>query len=196
MQVLTITALLRAQATTFGQSGTEYFSFMAQTAAQKPIQVMITENVLVNAGYSRTALHQVLGAQLLLSNSVNSTTGEITTAEDRVNRVLNGEIYPPTGKPLTFVIATAVDSSLTITEEAMEHRNNVDAKVQVELTLERERTRLKEQAQRARERAIARQRAQLGITSQPPVTNPEPTPETTEPVAPEVAPVTAEDSPF
>lgn len=186
MQVLTITALLRAQATTFGQSPTEYFSFMAQTAAKKPVQVMITENVLVNAGYSRTALHQVLGAQLLLNNSVNSTTGEVTTAEERVSKVLNGEIYPPTGKPLTFVIANAVDSSLTITEEAMEHRNNVDAKVQVELAVERERTRLKEIAKRARERAAARQQAQLGIT-------PEPTPEPTAEVAPEVA---AEDSPF
>lgn len=193
MQVLTITALLRAQATTFGQSPTEYFSFMAQTAAQKPVQVMITENVLVNAGYSRTALHQVLGAQLLLNNSVNSTTGEVTTAEERVSKVLNGEIYPPTGKPLTFVIANAVDSSLTITEEAMEHRNNVDAKVQVELAVERERNRLKEQAARARERALARQRAQLG-GGQPPVSN---TPEDpiVEPTE-EIAPVTAEDSPF
>lgn len=193
MQVLTITALLRAQATTFGQSPTEYFSFMAQTAAQKPVQVMITENVLVNAGYSRTALHQVLGAQLLLNNSVNSTTGEVTTAEERVSKVLNGEIYPPTGKPLTFVIANAVDSSLTITDEAIEHRNTVDTKVQVELALEKERNRLKEQAARTRQRALARQQAQLGITSQPPVTTPEPT---AEEVAPEVAPVAAEDSPF
>jgi hypothetical protein len=193
VQVLTINALLSAQPTKLGN--TEYFQFAAETANNKPIRVMLSENLLLNAGYSRSALHQLFGATLYVGDTVDQQTGAVTSAAERVNRVLNGEIYPPTGKPYTFVLATAVSDSVSVTDEAIEHRNNVDVKVQVEITIERERTRLKEQAQRARERAIARQQAQMKL-QQPPVTNPEPTPETTEAVAPEeVAPV-AEDSPF
>lgn len=194
MQVLTINALLSAQPTVLGN--TEYFSFLAQTATQKPIQVMLSANLLSKAGYSQSALHQTVGANVIVGNNVDQQTGVITTADERVNRVLNGEIYPPTGKPYSFVLATSVNDRITVTEEAIEHRNFVDAKVQTELALEKERNRLKEQAQRARERAVARQQAQLGITSQPPVTTPEPTPEPTAEVAPEVVPDTAEDSPF
>lgn len=191
MQVLTINALLSAQPTVLGN--TEYFSFLAQTATQKPIQVMLSANLLSKAGYSQSALHQTVGASVIVGNTVDQQTGAITTADERVNRVLNGEIYPPTGKPYSFVLATSVNDRITVTEEAIEHRNTVDAKVQVELALEKERNRLKEQAQRARERALARQRAQLG-GGQPPVSN---TPEApiVEPTE-EIAPVTAEDSPF
>lgn len=191
MQTLTINALLSAQPTKLGE--TEYFQFAAETANNKPIRVMLSENLLLNAGYSRSALHQLLGASLYVGDTVDLQTGVVTTAVERVNRVLNGEIYPRTGKPYTFVLATAVSDSVSVTEEAIEHRNSVDVKVQVELTLERERTRLKEQAARARERALARQRAQFG-GGQPPVSN---TPEApiVEPTE-EIAPVTAEDSPF
>lgn len=191
MQVLTINALLSAQPTVLGN--TEYFSFLAQTSTQKPIQVMLSANLLSKAGYSQSALHQTVGANVIVGNTVDQQTGVITTADERVNRVLNSEIYPPTGKPYSFVLATSVNDRITVTEEAIEHRNTVDAKVQVELALEKERNRLKEQAARARERALARQRAQLG-GGQPPVSN---TPEApiVEPTE-KIAPVTAEDSPF
>lgn len=154
---------------------------------------MLSANLLSKAGYSQSALHQTVGANVIVGNTVDQQTGVITTADERVNRVLNSEIYPPTGKPYSFVLATSVNDRITVTEEAIEHRNTVDAKVQVELALEKERNRLKEQAARARERALARQRAQLG-GGQPPVSN---TPEApiVEPTE-KIAPVTAEDSPF
>ncbi len=194
MQVLTINALLSAQPTVLGN--TEYFSFLAQTATQKPIQVMLSANLLSKAGYSQSALHQVMGANVIVGDTVDQQTGVLTTADERVNRVLNGEIYPPTGKPYSFVLATSVNDRVTVTEEAIEHRNYVDAKVQTELALEKERTRLKALAQRQRERAAARLSAQIG-GSKPPTPNDEPAAERTvteQPVA-ETQPAD-EDGPF
>lgn len=194
MQVLTINALLSAQPTVLGN--TEYFSFLASTATQKPIQVMLSANLLSKAGYSQSALHQVMGANVIVGDNVDQQTGVLTTADERVNRVLNGEIYPPTGKPYSFVLATSVNDRVTVTEEAIEHRNYVDAKVQTELALEKERTRLKALAQRQRERAAARLAAQIG-GSKPPTPNDDPAAETTpteQPVA-ETQPADA-DSPF
>lgn len=118
MTKLTLVECLDHQGTIMGKS--DYFLFSAVTADETQIDVMLSENLIKKAGFKTSMLDYVSGSTLLLGDEKDITDRSIVTAtaEERVERVLNGEIYERTGNPYSFVLCTAATDRLTASENA------------------------------------------------------------------------------
>jgi len=138
VEKLTLVECLDHQGTMMGAKGTEYFLFSAVTSDETEINVMLSESLIKRAGFKTTLLDYVSGSVLKLGDEkdLNDRSIVTATATERIERVLNGEIYERTGNPYSFVLCTAATDVLIASENAKaikrEDGNATNAKVVVE----------------------------------------------------------------
>lgn len=92
---------------------TDYAVFTCSTPSNENIQVAVTHNLLERRGVDIPLLDNFVSSTLLVNDDIDSRTGELTSAEDRVQRVLDGSfINPRTGKPITLLTMNSANGSL------------------------------------------------------------------------------------
>lgn len=191
MAKLTLVECLDHQGTIMGKS--DYFLFSAVTANETEINVMLSENLIKKAGFKTTLLDYVNGSVLKLGDEkdINDRSIVTATAQERIDRVLNGEIYERTGNPYSFVLCTAASDVLIASENAKaikrEDGNAIGAKVVVEKEKQRKLDALANANIRLMERL--RKKAEGLKNEEPPATPPPALDKQDDDVAPQPAPV-------
>lgn len=137
---------------TFGQ--TDYVVFNAETTDKHPIAVAITHNALRKTGVDIMLVDSLVGSTVIIKDSVDNRTGLVLTAEEKVNRIVNGEINPNSGKPFSIVLCNALDCSILKSEiylaETKDLASSISAKVVIEKEKERKLLAMKRASDRLR----------------------------------------------
>jgi hypothetical protein len=124
----------------FGPSGTEHYSFIvSEPLGGETMTAFLSETVLRKAGMSTDYLDAVVGCTLNLQDATN-LEGFVTTAEDRIDDVLNGD--------RNFLLVSAANGRLIKSELQKEQarRDSVDIKARIAVEMQKERDFKKKQA--------------------------------------------------
>jgi len=96
---------------------TDYAVFSCSTVNNEPIQVAVTHNLLERRGVDIPMLDSFVNSILLVNDDTDSRTGEFTSAEERVQRVIDGTfINPRTGKPISLLTINSANGGLIKSE--------------------------------------------------------------------------------
>lgn len=92
---------------------TDYAVFTCSTVNNEQLQVAVTHNLLERRGVDIPMLDSFVSSTLLVNDDVDSRTAEFTSAEDRVQRVLDGTfINPRTGRPISLLTINSANGGL------------------------------------------------------------------------------------
>jgi hypothetical protein len=116
---------------------TEYAVFTCTTSENKTIPVAVTHNLLERRGVNINLLDSLVTSTILVNDDVDSRTGEITSADERVNRIINGTfINERTGRPVSLLTVNSANGGLLkaelYTAETKDLASSIQAKVQTE----------------------------------------------------------------
>lgn len=135
---------------TFGQ--TDYVVFNAETTEKHPIAVAITHNALRRTGVDIMLVDSLVGSTVIIKDSTDNRTGLVLTAEEKVNRVVNGEINPNSGKPFSIVLCNALECSIVKSELYLAETKDLASSISAKVNMEKEKERKLLAMKRANER--------------------------------------------
>ena len=169
MEKLTLVECLNHQGTIMGAKGTEYFLFSAVTSDETEINVMLSENLIKKAGFKTTLLDYVSGSVLKLGDEkdLNDRSIVTATATERIERVLNGEIYEKNGTPYSFVLCTAAIDFLIASENAKAIKREDGNATNAKVVVEKEKQRKLDALANAQARLMERLRKKATTTTPP-----------------------------
>jgi hypothetical protein len=138
---------------------TEYFMFDARTEKNEDVQVMLSENMLLRAGISDSYLYDELaGSSVMLGDQRDRYDRDVieATAEERIQRVLDGEIYERTGQPYSFVLCNSATDRIVVGDLFRVARKELTATVNAKAKIEADEKRRQEKLRLAMERLAQR----------------------------------------
>lgn len=145
---------------TFGQ--TDYVVFQAETTDKHPVVVAITQNALIGANINLSLVDYLNGSSITIKDDTDIRTGEFISGEDRVNRVVNQDINPVTGRPYQIVLANRANCSITKSELYLAETKDFASAVQSKVVIEQ----AKERKLNAMRRASDRLRNAIGVKAE------------------------------
>ena len=187
---LTITESMSQDSIMFGTR--EYFPFMAQTEKREDLQIMLSQSMLSRAGFKdATLFDELVGCTVLIGHQMDRDDRSVidATAEERIQRVLDGEIYEATGRPYTFVLCNAASDAIKVSDLVRQDRKEFAARVKAEKEVVQDR-----EAKREKLRLAMLKLAQRTANVAPKTETPKV--EEKEPVKNPVAETVADEDPF
>jgi hypothetical protein len=124
---------------TFGQ--TDYVVFNAETTDKHPIAVAITHNALRRTGIDIMLVDSLVGSTVIIKDSTDNRTGLVLSADEKVNRVVNAEINPNTGKPFSIVLCNALDCSILKSDIYLADTKDLASSISAKVVMEKEKER-------------------------------------------------------
>lgn len=139
----------------------DYVIFDAFTKENQPVSVGISHNALRRLNVEIGLADSLKGSTVIIKDSTDIKTGLIVTAEEKVNRVVNEEINPKTGRPYSLILCSStLDFSLLKSElyvaESKDIISATNAKVVIEKDKERKLLAIKRATERLRGYATAK----------------------------------------
>lgn len=135
---------------TFGN--TDYAMFDAETADNQQLVVGITHNALRSSGINLSLLDSLMGSTLIVKDDTDIRTGELVTAEERINRVVNQEINPNSGRPYQVVLLNRANCSVMKSELYLAENKDLASSISAKVVIEKEKERKLLSAKRASDR--------------------------------------------
>lgn len=135
---------------TFGQ--TDYAVVNAETADKQPIVVAVTHNALTRAGINLSLLDSLTGSTIVVKDDKDIRTGELSTGESKVDRVINQEMNPYTGRPYQIVLLNSGNCSILKSDLYLAENKDLASSISAKVVIEKEKERKLLSAKRASDR--------------------------------------------
>ncbi len=155
----------------------DYFEFSAMTADGQTLTALLSENLLKRAGFTNVELYDdAVGSVLLVGNQMDIDNRDVVkaTAEERVQRVIDGDINEDTGTPYRFLLCTAASDRINASETARASRRDMVAKENAEVKIAKARESRLEKLRAAQQRLKERNARREAIAAAKEQPDPEP----------------------
>jgi hypothetical protein len=135
---------------TFGQ--TDYAMFNAETTEKQPVVVAVTHNALTRAGINLSLLDSLTSSTIVVKDDTDVRSGELVTGDSKVDRVINQEINPISGKPYQIVLLNSANCSILKSDLYLAENKDLASSISAKVVIEKEKERKLLSAKRASDR--------------------------------------------
>lgn len=129
---------------TFGN--TDYVTVIAETSDNVQIPVALSQNLLRKTGIHEGLYDSLAGSHIIVKDDTNIQTGEFTTADDRIQQVIDKV------PNRTILLCNGANALFAKSEHLISEMKDINASVQAKVAVEKDRLRKIENAKRRAER--------------------------------------------
>lgn len=152
-QKVKVTAVLTHERT-YGKQ--DYAIFQCLTSKNEDIQVAVSHKLLKDRSVEVALLDSFVDSTLIIQDDVDINTGVVTSAEDRVQQILDGTlINPRTGKPSTVILLNGANGNLIKSDIYKAETKDLVSSTNAKISIEKDKARKLEGAMRLAERLKA-----------------------------------------